>query len=111
MRESPTGKGGEVREIARPPYEASMNSVHRSCASSSIFTPSFVAIAIPRHHRRRRRRRRFHRPPTFRSAPSLSLETLRSPSPPSTSAHILARLPKSGAMSRERLPDARCGMQ
>lgn len=108
MRESPTGKGGEVREIARPPYEASMNSVrvYRRQYSLRRSSPS----PSPVTHRRRRRRRRFHRPPTFRSAPSLSLETLRSPSPPSTSAHILARLTKSGAMSRERLPDARCGM-
>lgn len=110
MRESPTGKGGEVREIARPPYEASMNSVRVHRRQYSLRSFVAIAIAIPRHHRRRLRRRRFHRPPTFRSAPSLSLETLRSPSPPSTSAHILARLTKSGAMSRERLPNARCGM-
>lgn len=50
MRESPTGKGGEVREIARPPYEASMNSVrvHR-CQYSlrrSSPSPSPVTIAV-----------------------------------------------------------------
>lgn len=52
MRESPTGKGGEVREIARPPYEASMNSVrvHRRQyslrRSSPSPSPSPVTIAI-----------------------------------------------------------------
>lgn len=50
MRESPTGKGGEVREIARPPYEASMNSVrvHRRQYSlrRSSPSPSPVTIAV-----------------------------------------------------------------
>lgn len=52
MRESPTGKGGEVREIARPPYEASMNSVrvHRRQysvrRSSPSPSPSPVTIAV-----------------------------------------------------------------
>lgn len=54
MRESPTGKGGEVREIARPPYEASMNSVRvhrrqyslrRSSPSPSPF-PVTIAVAV-----------------------------------------------------------------
>lgn len=52
MRESPTGKGGEVREIARPPYEASVNSVrvHRRQyslrRSSPSPSPSPVTIAV-----------------------------------------------------------------
>lgn len=50
MRESPTGKGGEVREIARPPYEASVNSVrvHRRQYSlrRSSPSPSPVTIAV-----------------------------------------------------------------
>lgn len=52
MRERPTGKGGEVREIARPPYEASMNSVrvHRRQyslrRSSPSPSPSPVTVAV-----------------------------------------------------------------
>lgn len=52
MRESPTGKGGEVREIARPPYEASMNSVrvHRRQyslhRSSPLPSPVTIAVAV-----------------------------------------------------------------
>lgn len=47
MRESPTGKGGEVSEIARPPYEASMNSVRVHRRQYSLRrSPSPVTIAV-----------------------------------------------------------------